>query len=75
MGHTKQVAFRFEGELVDRLDAYAEELSNKTPGMQFTRADAVRVLLSRGLDESGVKAKSTRPKEAQGGKRGRSNGT
>lgn len=47
---TKQVAFRLPESLVERLDAYAEELSRAQPGIAFTRADAVRVLLTRALE-------------------------
>lgn len=49
---TKQVAFRLEEELLARLDRYAERLAAENPGMRFTRADALRVLLTRALDEA-----------------------
>lgn len=45
----KQVAFRLPSELVDRLDEYAEQVRRENPGMRVTRADVVRMLLSRGL--------------------------
>jgi hypothetical protein len=54
---TKQVAFRLPESLVKRLDDYAEELAHAQPGLTFTRADAVRVLLVRALD-----ATTTTPK-------------
>lgn len=51
---TKQVGFRFPVDLVERIDAYADKLSRDLPGLKFTRADAVRVLLERGLIEVGL---------------------
>ena len=45
----KQVAFRLPSELVGRLDEYAEQMRRENPGMRVTRADVVRMLLSRGL--------------------------
>jgi hypothetical protein len=42
-------------ELVERLDRHAEQMSKAQPGMAFTRADAVRVLLVRGLDNPETK--------------------
>lgn len=56
---TKQVAFRLPESLVERLDGYAAELSRAQPGIEFTRADAVRLLLTRALD-SAEKAKPAR---------------
>ena len=61
MAATKQVAFRLEAELVERVNAYAKRLEQERPGLEFSRADAVRVLLTRALDEA----------DAAGGKRGR----
>jgi hypothetical protein len=46
-----QLAFRVPAELVERLDAHAERLSREHPGLEFTRTDAVRTLLTRALDE------------------------
>ncbi|MDZ7842609.1 MAG: hypothetical protein U5R46_17560 [Gammaproteobacteria bacterium] len=48
---TKQVAFRLDEDLLDRVDAYAEQMTQDTPGVQFTRVDAVRFLLTHALDE------------------------
>jgi hypothetical protein len=50
---TKQVAFRLPESLVKRIDGYAAALSRAQPGIEFTRADAVRVLLTRALDAEG----------------------
>jgi hypothetical protein len=51
---SKQVAFRFTKALLRRIDKYAEQVSKQT-GAHITRADAVRMLLKRGLDTEGVK--------------------
>ena len=50
-GKTTLVAFRFENELLKRIDAYVKQLEQETPGMKSTRAEAVRVLLLRALNE------------------------
>ena len=42
----------FESPLVlKRIDAYAKRLEDQTPGLKLARADAVRILLVRGLAE------------------------
>ena len=38
-------------ELLKRIDAFAKHLEGKTPGIRLARADAVRVILVRGLAE------------------------
>jgi len=48
---TTQVAFRFPDALVERLDRHVERMKAATPGIDFSRADAVRSLLTRALDE------------------------
>lgn len=48
---TKQVAFRLDEDLLDRVDAYADRMTRETPGVQFSRVDAVRFLLTHALDE------------------------
>ena len=45
-----QVAFRLPTSLVKRIDAYAARLGTETPGIEYTRADAARALLSRALE-------------------------
>jgi hypothetical protein len=60
---TKQVAFRLPESLVKRIDGFAATLSRAQPGIEFTRADAVRLLLTRALDadaESGAPKPKTR---------------
>ncbi len=47
---TIQCAFRLPESLVARVDAYADRLNEDRPGMGASRADAVRVLLTRALD-------------------------
>jgi hypothetical protein len=51
MGKTTLVAFRLEDELLKRIDAYAKQLEQETPGLKLARVDAVRVLLLRALGE------------------------
>ena len=48
---TQQTAFRLPTSLLDRLDAYAARLRAEQPGIAISRADVVRLLLSRALDE------------------------
>ncbi len=48
---TTQVAFRLPEHLIARLDRHAERMSKEHPGLEFSRADAVRTLLTRALDE------------------------
>ena len=47
---TVQVAFRLPESLIARLDEYVEHMKRSAPGVNVTRADAVRYLLNRGLD-------------------------
>lgn len=55
---TQQVAFRLSVDLVKRIDAYVARMKTREPGLEVTRADAVRVLLTKALDaEGGSKAK------------------
>jgi hypothetical protein len=49
MGKTTLVAFRFENELLKRIDAYGKQLEQTTPGLKLARVDAVRVLLLKAL--------------------------
>jgi predicted DNA-binding protein len=51
-----QVAFRLPPDLVQRLDAYAERMGSAFPGLAFNRADAVRTLLTRALDEEDARS-------------------
>jgi hypothetical protein len=48
---TTQVAFRLPDSLIARLDRHVERMSQENPGLDFTRVDAVRSLLTRALDQ------------------------
>ena len=47
---TTQVAFRLPDSLLKRLDRHAERMNAENPGLDFSRADALRSLLTRSLD-------------------------
>lgn len=47
----EQLAFRFPRALIERLDRYAARLSEEHPGLEFSRSDAVRTLLTRAPDD------------------------
>ncbi len=49
-----QIAVRLAGSLLARLDTYKDRVKADLPGMEFTRADAVRVLLERALADAGL---------------------
>jgi hypothetical protein len=51
MAKTTLVAFRLDHELLKRIDAFAKRLEEQTPGIKLARADAVRAILLRGLEE------------------------
>jgi antitoxin component of RelBE/YafQ-DinJ toxin-antitoxin module len=55
----RQVGFRFDEDLVERIDAYAQKMAREMPGLTFTRADAVRVLLEKALADAGLPALKT----------------
>lgn len=46
---TKQIAIRLPPDLIDRIDAYAEQLQEKVPGVSITRTAAIRDLLEHSL--------------------------
>ena len=48
---TKQVAFRLDEKLLKRVDAYAKKMGTATPGLEFSRVDAVRFLLTHALND------------------------
>lgn len=62
---TKQVAFRLPESLVERIDGFAAALSRAQPGIEFTRADAVRLLLTRALDAD-AESDRAKPKAKRG---------
>jgi len=51
MGKTTLVGFRFETELLKRIDAYGKRLEGETPGLKLARVDVVRILLMRALSQ------------------------
>jgi hypothetical protein len=51
-----QLVVRLPGDLVSRVDQFAERMRAELPGTRFARAEAVRVLLTRALDQSVKKA-------------------
>lgn len=53
---TIQIGVRLDEELLGRVDAFLDVLAERAPGLPIKRADALRVLLTRGLDAEGVKA-------------------
>jgi hypothetical protein len=71
-GKGVQVAFRFEPDLVARIDGHAERLAAQHPGLRFTRADAVRALLTSALDSAERDAPATEADASRrsGGRRG-----
>lgn len=48
---TTQVAFRLPDSLIERIDNHVERMRDQLPGIEITRADAVRSLLTRALDD------------------------
>jgi hypothetical protein len=48
---TTQVAFRLPDSLLTRLDRHVERMGKEHPGLDFSRADAMRSLLTRALDQ------------------------
>ncbi len=57
----RQVAFRLPNSLVEEIDQYAAALTERSPGMNFTRADVVRMLLVRGLKAPETTEKTPEP--------------
>lgn len=58
---TTQVAFRLDDEVVKRIDEYAKRLASKTPGIEYSRSDAARALIVRGLDAADSEADAGTP--------------
>jgi hypothetical protein len=48
---TKQVAFRLDEKLLKRVDSHAKRMGQTTPGLEFSRVDAVRFLLTHALND------------------------
>ena len=62
---TIQIACRVQRVLLERVDRYAEVMIDELPGRTFTRADAFRALLYKGLDvvESDLGLEPIEPKK------------
>jgi predicted DNA-binding protein len=56
---TQQTAFRLPLSLLARLDRYAERMRGEQKGLGVTRADVVRILLTKALDELGISSEGT----------------
>ena len=69
MARTNQIGVRVDDALLQALDAYAAKLSADNPGMNMTRADAIRVLLTRGLQD--FQANQQQPPKRATKKRGK----
>lgn len=52
MADTQQAAFRLPIDLLKRLDRHVKRLQEASPGMNVSRTDAVRLLLTSGLDQA-----------------------
>ncbi|HEY2027850.1 MAG TPA: hypothetical protein VGH20_01465 [Myxococcales bacterium] len=50
-GPTKQTAFRLPHELLARLEAHRGKLNERNAGANLSLADAVRMLLTRALND------------------------
>ena len=51
-GNDRQIVVRLPKALVGRVDRFAERLREELPGTRFARSEAVRVLLTRALDQA-----------------------
>jgi hypothetical protein len=56
-GNDSQLVVRLPAALVRRVDQFAERMRNELPGTRFARAEAVRVLLTRALDQGVARPK------------------
>ena len=57
LGNDSQLVVRLPAALVGRVDQFAEHMRAELPGTRFARAEAVRVLLTRALDQVSAKGK------------------
>jgi hypothetical protein len=60
-GNDRQIVVRLPATLVGRVDRFAERLRADLPGTRFARSEAVRVLLTRALDQAGVSSGARPP--------------
>ncbi len=47
---TKVITWRLPEDILERLDRHADRMTAASPGLSFTRSDAARVVLCKGLD-------------------------
>lgn len=52
---TTQINIRLTRDDLTKIDAYVERMGERTPGVRFTRTDAIRSLISQGLSSAGKK--------------------
>ena len=50
MADSSQIAVRLPNALLAKIDAFRAEIEKAQPGLEPSRADAVRILVTRGLD-------------------------
>ncbi len=58
LSNDSQLVVRLPTALVGRVDQFAEYMRAELPGTRFARAEAVRVLLTRALDQVSAKGKA-----------------
>lgn len=58
-----QIAIRLADDLLARVDQYRSQVMTELPGHDFTRVDAIRVLIERGLTHAGLGAPTTNQKK------------
>ena len=57
------ISIRLPAELIRLLDQYAEALKQQTPGLNITRTDAARAILTSGLANKNLKSGNTGSKK------------
>jgi hypothetical protein len=68
---SKVVGFRLPQVLLDRIDAFGAQFSAANAGLEISRSDAVRLLLTRALDAEGVGSGAASASKTAKPKRGR----
>jgi len=61
-------AFRLPPSIAARVDAFARSLETHEPGREVTRSEAIRILITRGLDSVVCDYNSPDPTPASGAK-------
>ncbi len=57
-----QVAVRFPNDLLDRLERYVQRLKKERPGLNVSRADAVRMIVHERLDQIEAEDSKKKPR-------------